>query len=189
MEGTVVHEHSPWIVLPREEIYIHKIAVAFWQFSRKLQVQSTNPASRHIKEYQITMSISATSRILIADDDEEDIEMMENAILEIAPATELLKFSNGRMIQQYFQNEEVKTPCLVVLDYNMPGLTGAEVLLYMRGQDKLRTIPRVVLSTSSSPQYKTECLANGADEYIVKPDSWPELLTLAQKLVNLSSRK
>ncbi len=139
---------------------------------------------------KITMSLSIPSRILIADDDADDIELIEQAIHDIDPAAELLKFSNGRLVQQYFEREETGTlPGLVVLDYNMPELTGAEVLLYMKQQHRLHTIPRVVLSTSSSPLNINECLANGADEYIVKPISWPELRNLAQKLVSLSKQE
>lgn len=134
------------------------------------------------------MTENCPARILIADDDAEDLELMEEVIREVAPATELLKFSNGRMAQQYLESAATSAlPGLVILDYNMPELNGAEVLLYMQNQDRLNTIPRVVLSTSSSSYSRRECLANGAREYIVKPDNINDLRILAHRLVAMSN--
>ncbi len=131
------------------------------------------------------MNVNSPARILIADDDPEDMELMEEAILEIAPDTELFKFSNGRMVTEYLEKTTPETlPGAVVLDYNMPELTGAEVLLYMQKQERLQHIPKIVLSTSNSSQHIRECVANGAHEYIVKPDNIRELSTLAQKIMN-----
>lgn len=132
------------------------------------------------------MTENQAARILIADDDPEDIELIEDAILQIAPATELLKFSNGRMVLEFLDITPAgELPGLVILDYNMPELTGAEVLSYMKAQDRFRAIPKIVLSTSNSSLYIHECISNGAMEYIVKPDNVGELQTLAKKLLAL----
>lgn len=132
------------------------------------------------------MTDKSTIRILIADDDEEDIELLEEAVLQESPKVQFLKFLNGRSIQEYLYNAgNIEYPCLIILDYNMPELTGAEVLSWMKDQGRYTSIPTIVLSTSNSPMYIDECMKNGALEYIVKPDNLQQLNALAKKLVTL----
>lgn len=125
--------------------------------------------------------------ILIADDDSEDIELIVEAINSIAPQIDLYKFNNGYTVIEYLDtttNNEL--PAVVVLDYNMPGLTGAEVLRHMKKhEDRFRSIIRIVWSSSNSPLYLQECLSNGAKEYIVKPANIQGLQRFAENLVDL----
>ena len=58
---------------------------------------------------------------------------------------------------------------LVVLDLNMPGVDGWEVLLKIRANDDLQKIPVVVLSTSSRSEDETRAFSLGARRYVVKP--------------------
>ena len=64
---------------------------------------------------------------------------------------------------------------LVVLDLNMPDVHGLEVLRFMRGQESLRGIPVVVLTTRGDDQSRQAALAEGATLFLTKPFS-PETL-------------
>jgi len=112
--------------------------------------------------------------------------MIEEAILEARPEAILHKVTNGKAAMDYL-NEQPDTdlPSLIVLDYNMPELNGAEALLLIGKQDRLKEIPRVVLSTSSAPLYMHESRKNGATEYFVKPDTQSGLELLAKKILDL----
>lgn len=122
--------------------------------------------------------------ILMADDDVEDIELMEEAILNIEPDATLHKFLNGQSAIEYLlATPDDALPCLIVLDYNMPEIKGSELLSIMKSGKRYDTIPKIVLSTSNAYLHQDECINNGAAEYIVKPDNMKELNSLARKLL------
>jgi CheY-like chemotaxis protein len=122
--------------------------------------------------------------ILIADDDPEDIELVEEAILHLEPEANLVKFFNGRTALEYLHSSlDHELPCLIVLDYNMPELNAAEILSLMRSKQRYDLIPKVILSTSNAHIHQYNCIRNGALEYIVKPNSMQGLALLANKLL------
>jgi CheY-like chemotaxis protein len=123
-------------------------------------------------------------RILMADDDAEDLELIEEAILDVQPNAEVLKFLNGRTTIEFLNaSRDSELPCLIILDYNMPEMTGAQVLAYMKTQERYLAIPKIVLSTSNASPHIQECLSHGATEYFVKPDSIKGFHKLATKFV------
>jgi two-component system, chemotaxis family, chemotaxis protein CheY len=64
---------------------------------------------------------------------------------------------------------------LVVLDLNMPDIGGLEVIEFVRGQDKLKRLPILVVTTRGDPDSRSGALAAGASQYITKPFA-PELI-------------
>jgi CheY-like chemotaxis protein len=125
-------------------------------------------------------------RILIADDDLEDLELMEDAILNAAQEVELHKFTNALTAMEFLNSRaDNEVPNLIILDYNMPELNGGQLLLSLRASDRYNTVPKVILSTSNAPLHKRECMNNGATEYIVKPDNMKDLYIIAEKLLRL----
>lgn len=60
-------------------------------------------------------------------------------------------------------------PDLILLDLNMPGMDGKEVLRRIRADDKWKRIPVIFLTADTTPQTEEECLRLGADDYISKP--------------------
>lgn len=124
-------------------------------------------------------------RILLADDDLEDLELIEDSIKIIQPEVILHKEHNGRAVLEYLAGiTDPELPCLIVLDYNMPELKGSEVLAELCLQPRFSEIPKVILSTSSSWIYIKECMDNGATEYLVKPTNWNDMEDLSKKLLS-----
>ncbi|HEX6273839.1 MAG TPA: response regulator, partial [Polyangiaceae bacterium] len=58
---------------------------------------------------------------------------------------------------------------VVVLDLNMPDIGGVEVLEFVRGQDKLRSLPIIIVTTRGDESSRTQALAAGATRYLTKP--------------------
>lgn len=122
--------------------------------------------------------------VLIADDDLEDLELIEEAILHITPGVELKKFTDGQSVIEYLNlTGDDDLPLLIMLDYNMPQLNGSQLLSAMKAQVRYQSIPKIVLSTSNAPMHIRECMNNGATEYVEKPDSIEELYKLAARLL------
>ncbi|MGN6399615.1 MAG: response regulator [Flavisolibacter sp.] len=124
--------------------------------------------------------------ILLADDDVEDLELLQEALLQLQPQARLHAVTNGNMVLDYLeQTERAELPCLIVLDYNMPEINGAELLQQLGNEPRYQDIPKAVWSTSNSELYVKECMKNGAAAYFVKPASNKQLLELANQLLEL----
>jgi CheY-like chemotaxis protein len=67
--------------------------------------------------------------ILLADDDLDDQELLEEAFLHIEPEAEIHTVLSGKILIEYLPNCLNKhLPCLIVFDYNMPGMNAPEIL-------------------------------------------------------------
>ena len=122
--------------------------------------------------------------ILMADDDKEDLELMEEAMRDLVDDLHFHKVQNGKSALKYLESKTDKElPCLIVLDYNMPELTGSEVLHELNRKPRYKNIPKVVYSTSNAPNHVKECKANGAADYFVKPTSLGDMKRIAQRLL------
>src|SRR5690606_41287482 len=122
--------------------------------------------------------------ILIADDDEEDLELIEEAILNFEPNVKLHKVNDGKAVLEYLEElQDHMLPALIVLDYNMPQMKGSEVLLQLSDRPRYKRVPNVILSTSCTPFYIDDCKSKGAAEHYYTPTSHLELDAMAEEHV------
>jgi CheY-like chemotaxis protein len=122
--------------------------------------------------------------IVLADDDLEDLEMLEYVFKRKNPEVNIHTFTNGNKLIDYLKGlDKTHSPCLIILDYNMPELTGAEVLAKLANLNLYQSVPKIILSTSSTSSYIHECKINGATDYFVKPNTLQELEALAYKML------
>jgi CheY-like chemotaxis protein len=114
--------------------------------------------------------------ILIGEDDIDDQEFLKEIFSSIDNSFELLFVNNGTRVLSQLENLEDKhLPCLILLDYNMPELNGAEILKKLKTNSRYNGIPRIIWSTSRSETYKNICLTLGATDYVVKPSNVNDL--------------
>lgn len=122
--------------------------------------------------------------ILMADDDLEDLELVEEAIVNLRADVQFHKVTNGAAVLSYLKDQEDNyLPFLIILDYNMPVLNGAEVLSELTKDPRYHHIPKIVFSTSNQPGHIKECRDNGAADYLVKPINMRDLNIVVQKLM------
>lgn len=120
----------------------------------------------------------------MADDDLEDLELMEEAIRGFRADVQFYKVTDGRAALKYLEEQaDDQLPCLIILDYNMPELTGSEVLTELSKEPRYHHLSKIIFSTSNSPAHIRECKDKGATEYFVKPTSMKDLNALIQKLM------
>ncbi len=98
---------------------------------------------------------------------------MENPVYHCMTGQEALDFlyRNGR----YANENDAPRPGLVLLDLNMPGTDGREVLRKIKSEQGLKSIPVVIFTTSDSDRDITESYESGANTYITKPVDLSEL--------------
>ena len=123
------------------------------------------------------MNIKGTNGpIVMVDDEELDIEAVSRALEKSKLDREFLSFPDGPPFLAYL--EEVKAgnaehPALVLLDINMPLMSGIDVLRKMRAEEAFREIPVVSMLTSSTHDRDRETsLRCGANDYFVKPGDY-----------------
>jgi CheY-like chemotaxis protein len=122
--------------------------------------------------------------IFLAEDDVDDQEFLTDALLSIDPAINLISFSSGlKFINRLSETEDGQLPCLIVLDYNIPEINGAEILAQLKKIDRFAAIPKVVWSTSDSQLFRENCLACGAKAYLVKPSSINGIKEIAKEML------
>ena len=119
------------------------------------------------------MTGSPEGTLLIVEDSDDDYLFTERAFKKAKLANPLVRCESGERALDYLfhrgEFEDVVAPALVLLDLNMPGMDGREVLKAMKADDRLRRIPVVVLTTSDDPRDIEACYELGANSYVHKP--------------------
>ena len=117
--------------------------------------------------------------ILLVDDNDDDVVMMREAIDENSELKIVQTACNGQQALDFLRRcsgfEEAKRPDLVLLDINMPGLNGFEVLQQIRSDVQLREIPVVMLTSSRREEDVAQSYAEGACSFITKPIGFDHL--------------
>lgn len=119
--------------------------------------------------------------ILLADDDTDDRQFFEKALMEIPIATHLNIVHDGEQLMSYLSENHNKLPDILFLDLSMPRKTGFECLAEIKENETLKNIPVFVFTTSFGrdadfERSLTNTLTNiGAEQYIRKPGDFEEL--------------
>jgi len=125
--------------------------------------------------------------IVIVEDNPADSKTMCFAIASHDTDVETTVLDNGAKALEFFSNAVKRGqyhPCdLVLLDLNLPLVSGFEVLEYLKTDPILKKLPVLVLSGSSSLQDIGRCYELGANSYILKPTGIDELLEMTGSLL------
>ena len=121
-------------------------------------------------------------QIILAEDDPDDLDFFQSALDECCDDFELLVANNGTELEPLLR--KFPEPFAIVLDLNMPMLSGKECLQLIRSKKCYDKIPIIILSTSDDQKDRHFCLKNGANDYLVKPCSFNGLKTVVENLCN-----
>ena len=127
------------------------------------------------------MTLQRPFTVLIIDDDEDDRFFMEKAFKADFPATQLYLAPDGQQALELLDSIET-LPDVVLLDLNMPGLSGFEVLKRLKESMRYQHIPVVILTTSDVDADQKQARQLGATEFITKPTSYDGLSAIAQRI-------
>lgn len=123
---------------------------------------------------------SKKRKILIADDDREDLEILTEVFNQLDDQMSIHTVQNGGQVFRYLAGvTDDELPCVIVLDYKMPILNAAEVLEKFRHEERYSRIPKVVWSSSGRQEDMNRCLNAGAKDYFIKPNKTSELRRIA----------
>ncbi len=127
--------------------------------------------------------------VLYVEDEESDAFFMRQAFIQVVPGVRFRNVADGQQALDYLDGRnsysdrsEHPLPALVLLDLNLPLVSGFEVLRWMRGQPQFKELPVVVFSSSSRGQDKQGSDQLGADWYLEKPTSASGFREIAEQV-------
>jgi CheY-like chemotaxis protein len=113
-------------------------------------------------------------RILIVDDSPKDVELTIAALKEGRLANEVVVAEDGEEALDYLYKrgkfaDTTGFPAVILLDIKMPKMNGIEVLKVIRSEERFRTIPVIMVTSSHEERDLVESYKLGANSYVVKP--------------------
>jgi CheY-like chemotaxis protein len=127
-------------------------------------------------------------RILLVEDDPNDVELTLSALAENGLANEVVVARDGEQALDYlfrrgvYASREEGNPTLMLLDLKLPKVDGIEVLKRVKADPHLKTIPVVVLTSSREEQDLMRSYNSGTNAYVVKPVDFHEFVEAVREL-------
>jgi two-component system response regulator len=118
--------------------------------------------------------MAAIPRILIVDDNQLDAQLLREAFGEAGFAPAVVWAPSGSLGIEFLKRMPLDEPLLVVLDLNMPGVSGHEILREMRDSERFREVPVLVFTTSTLAADRDACGALGISGFLRKPSTFEE---------------
>lgn len=127
-------------------------------------------------------------RILLVEDDPRDIELTMEALEEFNLANDIAVAHDGVEALDYiyrkgvFRTRPDGNPIVILLDIKMPKMDGIQVLRELKSDEKMRTIPIVILTSSKETKDLKECYHLGVNAYVVKPVHFTDFMEAVKQV-------
>jgi CheY-like chemotaxis protein len=124
--------------------------------------------------------------VLLVEDDPGDVLMTREAFEDFKVRNNLFVATNGVEAMSFLRKEgefaDAPTPDLILLDLNLPKMDGREVLAAVKEDERLRSIPVVVLTTSEAEEDVIRSYSLHANAYVTKPVDFERFVSVVQQI-------
>jgi two-component system chemotaxis response regulator CheY len=117
----------------------------------------------------------------------DDSKVMREMIVACLRAEDGFQFTHAASGLEAIEKLSLKSFDLVVLDLNMPDIGGVEVVEFIRGQDLLRGVPILIVTTRGDEASRTRVLGAGASRFLTKPFTPEQILGEVRTLLSQSA--
>ena len=124
-------------------------------------------------------------QLLLADDDQDDCFLFEEALIEIEVPTHLTMVNNGEQLMQLLAKTTDDLPDVLFLDLNMPRKNGFQCLDEIKQNEKLKNLLVIIFSTSFQENIADQLYKSGAQHYICKPNNFAQLKKVIHQVLTL----
>ncbi len=127
--------------------------------------------------------------MVVVEDNAGDVFLIKEAVAAAKLDIDLYFLTAGDEALQFFariEEDTVRPPELLLLDRNIPGADGFQVLTYLRMSNRFATIRVVVMTSSSARVDRDRSASFGIDFYFTKPGTYEEFLTLGEIIRKLA---
>ncbi len=118
--------------------------------------------------------------IVIVEDNPADVFLVREALQAYGIVCDLKAYDTGeeavKGLSRYATGESIAAPNLILLDWNLPAIGGADVLRALRQWPRFQSLPVAILTSSGSPSDRTEAFRLGATRFIQKPMGYEEFI-------------
>ena len=160
-------------------------------------IAKATPGTRHdheekraVAQFTVDIGTQAPLPILVVEDSDEDYLGLVRALDGMSAMASLHRCTRGEEALEYLHGRgrfadpgKAPRPALILLDLNLPGTDGRELLDEIRSDEKLRSIPVVIVTTSRHHLDVEWCYQNGANGYHVKAIDYPKFRNEMRLLV------
>ncbi|CCG98319.1 response regulator receiver protein [Fibrella aestuarina BUZ 2] len=128
--------------------------------------------------------------ILYVEDNQDEVDVFKRVINRLSSPPTFTILTSGTeaidfLLQQgTYQGQSVPMPRLVLVDLNLPGHSGFEVIQQVRATSRTRYLPLVVYSTSENPKDMRRAYELGANAYMIKPGSYHEVSDMMRQAID-----
>jgi CheY-like chemotaxis protein len=123
-----------------------------------------------------------TAVILLVEDDPGHARLFEKSLRREGVENEIVHVSSGNAALDYLHGNERPSELIIILDLNMPGLNGIQVLERLSETPELNAIPRIIMTTSDEPDDMRQCDKFGYHDYTIKPPDYARLAAMIAEL-------
>ncbi len=120
--------------------------------------------------------------ILLVEDDQVDAMTVKRALKELKITNRLDVVDDGEKALDFLQSSDNERPGIILLDLNMPRMNGIEFLQIAKKDNKLKSIPVVVLTTSKDDQDRVDSFDLGVAGYMVKPVDYQKFVEVVKTI-------
>ena len=123
-------------------------------------------------------------RIIIAEDDPDDLFLLQHALQQISPSSVTVALRDGVQLLTHLRScTPMQMPDLIFIDLNMPCMDGREALRLLQEDPVLREIPVAIMTTSQEPEDRERLKSLKAAAWLTKPDAFSTLLADLQEVL------
>jgi DNA-binding response OmpR family regulator len=132
--------------------------------------------------------MTVLGRILIVEDDPNDVELTLTALTDYNLANEVVVTRDGQQALDYlyckgeFSTRSTGNPAVMLLDLKLPKVSGLEVLQQIKSDERLKMMPVVVLTSSNEEKDMVRSYSLGVNAYVVKPVDFHEFVNAVKEL-------
>ncbi len=120
--------------------------------------------------------------ILLVEDDQVDAMTVKRALKEIKITNRLDITSDGEQALAHLRDAQNETPCIILLDLNMPRMNGIEFLRVIKQDETLKRVPVVVLTSSMEQRDKVDSFGLGVAGYMLKPVDYAQFVEVMRTI-------
>lgn len=121
--------------------------------------------------------------VLLVEDDNVDAMTVKRGMRDLHVGCPMMRSVNGEDAMKYLTNPDNEKPFIILLDLNMPKMSGIEFLKIIKAHRELKTIPIVVLTTSREKRDILESFELGAAGYMIKPVDYSKFVETLGKIM------
>jgi two-component system, response regulator len=138
----------------------------------------------------MTTQIASRNTILVVDDNPDDFYAVQRELTTSGLRNPLASCESGQEALDFLYHRgryatvaaTPPPPALILLDINMPRMTGIELLRTIRGDERIRAIPVIIMTSSNDDRDVLAAFEGGANSYVLKPVNFDGLIRAIQRI-------